>query len=91
MKAENAVVNNRSKTSTDGTAWTSRTFDFKMRAVVYENVAEVKNLATSNQTKTSTVANGYNYFTNTCQLIARVEKEAASTVTGNVTSKVMGG
>ncbi|MEJ5050461.1 S8/S53 family peptidase [Chryseobacterium culicis] len=88
MKAENAVVNNRSKTSTDGTAWTSRTFDFKMRAVVYENVAEVKNLATSNQTKASTVANGYNYFTNTCQLIARVEKEAASTVTGNVTSKV---
>ncbi|MBP1167181.1 subtilisin family serine protease [Chryseobacterium sp. PvR013] len=88
MKAENAVVNNRSKTSTDGTAWTSRTFDFKMRAVVYENVAEVKNLATSNQTKASTVANGYNYFTNICQLIARVEKEAASTVTGNVTSKV---
>lgn len=88
MKAENAVLNNRSKTSTDGTAWTSRTFDLKMRAVVYENVAEVKNLATSNQTKASTVANGYNYFTNSCQLISRIEKEAASTVTGNVTSKV---
>lgn len=88
MKAENAVVNNRSKTSTDGTAWTSRTFDLKMRAIVYENVAEVKNLATSNQTKASTVANGYNYFTNSCQLISRVEKETASTVTGNVTSKV---
>ncbi|MDR6459082.1 subtilisin family serine protease [Chryseobacterium vietnamense] len=88
MKAENAVVNNRSKTSTDGTAWTSRTFDLKMRAIVYENVAEVKNLATSNQTKASMVANGYNYFTNSCQLISRVEKETASTVTGNVTSKV---
>lgn len=88
MKAENAVVNNRSKTSTDGTTWTSRTFDLKMRATVYENVAEVKNLATSNQTKASTVANGNNYFTNACQLIARVEKETASTVTGNVTSKV---
>ncbi|MCW1960577.1 S8/S53 family peptidase [Chryseobacterium viscerum] len=88
MKAENAVVNNRSKTSTDGTTWTSRTFDLKMRAVVYENIAEVKNLATSNQTKASTVANGYNYFTNACQLISRVEKETASTVAGNTTSKV---
>lgn len=88
MKAENAVVNNRSKTSTDGTTWTSRTFDLKMRAVVYENIAEVKNLATSNQTKASTVANGYNYFTNACQLISRVEKETASTITGNTTSKV---
>ncbi|WP_433625262.1 S8/S53 family peptidase [Chryseobacterium cucumeris] len=88
MKAENAVLNSRSKTSTDGTTWTSRTFDLKMRAVIYENVAEVKNLATSNQTKTSTVANGYNYFTNSCQLISRLEKETASTVTGNVTSKV---
>lgn len=88
MKAENAVLNSRSKTSTDGTTWTSRTFDLKMRAVIYENVAEVKNLATSNHTKTSTVANGYNYFTNSCQLISRLEKETASTVTGNVTSKV---
>ncbi|WP_276833703.1 T9SS type A sorting domain-containing protein, partial [Chryseobacterium cucumeris] len=88
MKAENAVLNSRSKTSTDGTTWTSRTFDLKMRAVIYENVAEVKNLATSNQTKTSTVANGYNYFTNSCQLISRIEKETASTVTGNVTAKV---
>lgn len=88
MKAENAVLNNRSKTSTDGTTWTSRTFDLKMRAVVYENIAEVKNLATSNQTKASTVANGYNYFTNACQLISRVEKETASTVAGNTTSKV---
>ncbi|MFS4473935.1 S8/S53 family peptidase [Chryseobacterium sp. T20] len=88
MKAENAVLNSRSKTSTDGTTWTSRTFDLKMRAVIYENVAEVKNLATSNQTKANTVANGYNYFTNACQLISRVEKETASTVTGNVTSKV---
>ena len=34
------------------------------------------------------MANGYNYFTNSCQLISRIEKEAASTVTGNVTSKV---
>ncbi|MBB6331800.1 subtilisin family serine protease [Chryseobacterium sediminis] len=88
MKAESAVVNNRSKTSTDGTTWTSRTFDLKMRATVYENVAEVKNLATTNQTKASAVANGYNYFTNACQLISRVEKETASTITGNTTSKV---
>lgn len=88
MKTEAAVVNNRSKTSTDGTNWTARTFDLKMRATVYENVAEVKVLATANQTKLAPVATGYNYFVNNCQLISRVEKEAASTITGNVTSKV---
>lgn len=88
MKNEATAVSGRSKTSTDGTSWTTRTFDLKMRANVYENVAEVKNLATSNQTKASAVAAGYNYFTNACQLISRVEKETASTVTGNVTSKV---
>ncbi|AZA52151.1 S8/S53 family peptidase [Chryseobacterium sp. G0201] len=88
MKNESAVVNNRSKTSTDGTTWTARTFDLKMRATVYENVAEVKVLATANQTKLAPVAVGYNYFVNNCQLISRVEKETASTVAGNVTSKV---
>ncbi|CAM2882803.1 hypothetical protein DRF59_08185 [Chryseobacterium flavum] len=88
MKSESVVVNGRSKTSTDGATWTTRTFDLKMRATVYENVAEVKNLAVSNQTKTGPVLSGYNYFTNACQLISRVEKETASTVTGNITSKV---
>lgn len=88
LKNESVSASGRSKTSTDGTSWNPRTFDLKMRATVYENVAEVKNLATSNQTKVSTVATGYNYFTNACQLISRVEKETASTVTGNITSKV---
>ncbi|WP_326980970.1 S8/S53 family peptidase [Chryseobacterium sp. MYb264] len=88
IKNEAVTVSGRSKTSTDGTNWSARTFDLKMRATVYENIAEVKNLATSNQTKASAVASGYNYFTNSCQLISRVEKEAASTVAGNVTSKV---
>lgn len=88
VKNEAIAVSGRSKTSTDGTNWNTRTFDLKMRATVYENVAEVKNLATANQTKTAAVASGYNYFTNNCQFIARVEKETASTVTGNVTSKV---
>lgn len=88
MKNEAVAVSGRSKTSTDGTTWTTRTFDLKMRATVYEDVAEVKNLATSNQTKTSAVAAGYNYYTNACQLISRIEKETTSTVTGNVTSKV---
>ncbi|MFZ4930345.1 S8/S53 family peptidase [Chryseobacterium sp. Mn2064] len=88
IKNEAIAVNGKSKTSTDGTNWLSRTFDLKMRATVYENIAEVKNIANSNQTKVNSVAAGYNYFTNSCQLIARVEKEAASTVTGNVTSKV---
>ncbi|RTZ49885.1 T9SS type A sorting domain-containing protein [Chryseobacterium arthrosphaerae] len=45
-------------------------------------------MATSNQTKANTVAAGYNYFTSACQLISRVEKETASTVSGSVTSKV---
>ncbi|KMQ67039.1 hypothetical protein ACM39_14690 [Chryseobacterium sp. FH2] len=88
MKNEPISPSGRSKTSTDGTVWTDRTFDLKMRATVYENIAEVKNLATSNQNKVLAVANGYNYFTNACQFITRVEKETASTVAGNVTSKV---
>ncbi|AZA73161.1 S8 family peptidase [Chryseobacterium indoltheticum] len=88
IRSEAVSVDGRSKTSTDGTTWASRTFDLKMRATIYEDVAEVKNLATTNQTKMSAAANGYNYFANNCQLISRVEKETASTVAGNVTSKV---
>lgn len=88
MKNESVAASGRSKTSTNGTTWNTRTFDLKMRATIYENVAEVKNLATSNQTKTSAVSAGYNYYTNSCQLISRVEKETASTVTGDLTSKV---
>lgn len=85
---ESVMVDNRSTTSTDGTNWTPATFDLKMRATVYENIGEVKNLATTNQTKMSPAENGYNYFVNDCQLISRLEKETASTVAGNVTSKV---
>ncbi len=86
---DNTVADGRSKSSSNGTSWTtSSAGNFRIRATVYENIAEVKNLATSNQTKASAVASGYNYFTNACQLISRVEKETASTVSGNVTSKV---
>ena len=88
MKTESTVVNDRSKTSTDGTTWTSKTYDLKMRATIYEDIAEVKNLAATNQTKMSLAANGYNYFVNNCQLISRVEKEVASSVSGDITSKV---
>lgn len=88
MKNESVAASGRSKTSANGTTWSTRTFDLKMRATVYENVAEVKVLATSNQNKTSTLSAGYNYFTNSCQLISRVEKETASTVAGDLTSKV---
>ncbi|UZU00084.1 S8 family peptidase [Chryseobacterium fluminis] len=88
IKGESVVLNDRSKFSADGTSWLPSVFDLKMRATVYENIAEVKNIATTNQSKTSAVANGYNYFTNSCQLIARIEKETASTVAGNITSKV---
>jgi len=88
LRSESLVVDGRSKISTNGTTWTLRSSDLKMRATIYEDIAEVKNLATTNQTKTSAAANGYNYFANNCQLISRVEKEPASTVAGNVTSKV---
>ncbi|WP_345991954.1 S8/S53 family peptidase [Chryseobacterium sp. Chry.R1] len=88
MKAENSVVDNRSKTSTDGTAWIPRTFDLKMRAVVYENIPEVKQLATANRTKVVNVTSGYNYFVDNCELITRLEKTGSSLIAGNVTSKV---
>uniref|UniRef100_UPI003218FD8D S8 family serine peptidase n=1 Tax=Chryseobacterium sp. TaxID=1871047 RepID=UPI003218FD8D len=88
MKNESVSASGRSKTSSNGTTWTTRTFDLKMRAVVYENIAEVKNLATSNLNSISTVLSGNNYFTSSCQLLARVGKDAMSTVSGDVTSKL---
>lgn len=88
IRNQSTLVDNRSKISTNGAQWTTAAFDLKMRATVYENVAEVKALATANQTKQTPVASGYNYFVNNCQLIARVEKETSGTVSGNVTSKV---
>nr|WP_314498956.1 S8/S53 family peptidase [uncultured Chryseobacterium sp.] len=88
IRSQSTAVDNRSKISTNGAQWTTAAFDLKMRATVYENVTEVKALATANQTKQAPVASGYNYFVNNCQLIARVEKEMSGTVSGNVTSKV---
>lgn len=89
MRHESVAADNRSKISTNnGTTWIAKTYDLKIRTTIYEDIAEVKNLATTNQTKMSAVANAYNYFVNNCQLISRVEKETASTVTGNLTSKV---
>lgn len=88
IKSESIANDSRTKTSTNGINWTSKVYDMKMRATIYENVAEVKNLATANQNNTSAVANAYNYFVNNCQLISRVEKQNTSTVAGNVTSKV---
>ncbi|WP_343644147.1 S8/S53 family peptidase [Chryseobacterium sp.] len=88
MMSESSIVDGRSKTSSDGVNWYLRNFDLRIRATVYENVPEVKKLALTNLTKASTATNGYNYFADNCELIARVKKETSSSVAGSVTSKV---
>ncbi|PKF74530.1 S8 family peptidase [Chryseobacterium sp. PMSZPI] len=87
--AEQGSSSGRSKYSNNnGTTWTSLNGNLRIRAVVYEDKPEIKKLATVNLSKTLPIAAGKNYFINNCEFIARVEKEAASTITGNVTSKV---
>ncbi|MCS4303348.1 S8/S53 family peptidase [Chryseobacterium sp. BIGb0232] len=78
----------RSKVSNDGTTWISADGNLRIRAVVYEDKPEIKKLATANLSKTTAITTGKNYYTNNCELITRVEKEAISTISGNVTSKV---
>nr|WP_315026399.1 S8/S53 family peptidase [uncultured Chryseobacterium sp.] len=86
---ENTAGNGRSKYSTNGTTWsTSTAGNFRIRAVVYEDKPGVKRLATANGSQTSTITAGKNYYINNCELLTRVEKETASTISGNVTSKV---
>lgn len=86
---DDTVADGRSKYSSDGTSWTTSTAgNYRIRAVVYENKPEVKKLATVNLSKTLVIASGKNYFTANCELVARIEKETASTISGNTTSKV---
>lgn len=86
---DDTVADGRSKSSTNGTTWTTSTGgNFRIRAVVYEDKPEVKKLATANASKTLAITSGKNYFITNCEFISRVEKEAISTVTGNVNSKV---
>lgn len=88
MRAENKSVSGNTYTSSDGITWGKRTtFDLRMRATVYENVPQVKSLATGSSTTTQAINNGYNYFVDTCSVYAGITKDANSTLTGMVTAK----
>lgn len=89
IRTEGVSVDNRSYVSTNGLSWSNiTTYDFKLRANVYEDKPEIKRLASVPQQATLTIAGGKNYFSNNCQFISRIEKTANGTISGDVSAKV---
>lgn len=89
MRRESINVDNRSSFSTDnGTSWTASTTDYRIRAMIYEDMPQIKALATQNESVTFAIANGKNYATTLCNFVAMVEKTTTSNLTGNITAKV---
>ena len=89
LRSENIVVDNRSKYSIDGgLTWSNTSYDYRIRSIVYENVPEVKALAIENLSSIKTLESGRNFFTSNCQFVAKVDKEAIHTISGNTTAKV---
>ncbi len=89
IRTEAVSVDNRSYVSTDGLNWSDiTTYDFKLRANIYEDRPEIKRLASAPQQATVTIVNGKNYFSNNCQFILRIEKGTTSTVSGDISAKV---
>lgn len=88
FRAEQIEVDGRTKLSTDGTNWTAAEYDLRMRAIIYEDKPEIKNLATTTQSTNATMVEGKNYITNNCEFLARVEKSASHTISGNLSAKV---
>lgn len=89
LRRETIAVSGRSSYSTNaGATWQASTADYRIRAVIYENIPQVKALATSNATSNVVINPGYNYLTAGCELLASVEKTATSTISGNVSAKI---
>ncbi len=89
LRRENTNLDNRSSFSIDnGVTWNASTADYRIRAMVYEDKPQIKQLATQNETVTFDVAQGKNYVTTSCSLVNMVEKTSTTNITGTVTSKV---
>ncbi|WP_333660538.1 S8 family peptidase [Chishuiella changwenlii] len=83
-----AVGNGKTYTSANGATYAPSTRNAKFRALVYEDLPAVKQLATSSKTATQVVDLGYNHFVNGCELITRVEANGAAPISGNTTAQV---
>ncbi len=89
LRADETDVDKRSYTSkNNGITWLESSNAFRIRAMVYEDQPQIKQLATKNESVPKPIAMGKNYVTTSCNIIASVEKTESSTITGNVTAKV---
>lgn len=89
LRRESISLDNRSTYSTDnGITWNESPSDYRIRAMVYENLPQIKQLATQNEVVTFEVADGKNYVMTNCNLVGMVEKTSTSNISGSVTAKV---
>ena len=89
LRRESISLDNRSTYSTDnGITWSESQSDFRIRAMVYENLPQIKQLATQNESVTFEVADGKNYVTTSCNLVGMVEKNSTANISGTVTARV---
>ncbi len=88
MVRENTAWDNRTVTSTDGVTWTSAVFDYKIRAVVYNNSQSSGAIATVNSIDTRNINTSNQFINSSCQLIAQDVPNGAVPVTGSVATNV---
>lgn len=89
LRREKTKLDKRSFYSTDrGVTWMESAEDYRIRAVIYEDQPQIKKLADQNQALTAAVNKGKNYLTTSCDFVAMVEKDASSTLNGNISAKV---
>ncbi|WP_313383890.1 S8 family peptidase [Chishuiella sp.] len=90
LGSDNINVSQKTYLSRDnGTTFTvNNQYNAKVRALVYENLPAVKQLATTSKEATQSVELGYNHFINGCELITRVESNGVIPISGNTTAKV---
>ncbi len=80
LRREKMEPDNRSFYSTDqGATWQLSESDYRIRAVVYEHLPQVKALAINDAEVSQQISAGKNYMVSACDLIARIETENIAT------------
>ena len=91
VRRDNTVVDGRSRVSSNGgTTWSTPALDYRIRSVVYESTPAINNLATTSNLSDSKIITdtAIAYFTDNCQLLASVEPNAGSPISGKTDAKV---
>lgn len=89
LRRETISVDGRSLLSANGgSSWTSQSFDYRIRSVVYSNGQLSGAIATTNSADTRNTNSTNQFINSNCQLIAQLIPNGANAVTGNVNSKV---